>query len=403
MLMVSGNDRRPGDRASARETAANMSDAPVLGLPDWVYSDPDFYLRELEKVLLPSWQVVCHETDLPRAGDYQRLDFAGRPIIVVRGEDRRLRAFYNVCRHRAARLLDGDDSGRGHCDRLRIICPYHGWTYDLEGGLRGIPDRGDYDGLELSRWGLKSPEIEIWQGFVFVRCRPGGPSVSRIMEPFEEIIAAYRIPEMTALGRITVRPREVNWKTVVENYADGLHVPVAHPGLAALCGDSYRLEAGENVMHISAEVADRGVGSWSCRAYARILPDADCLPSGLRRRWNYFLLWPNLAFDLYPDQIDFMQMLPLGPGRTLIREIPYGHADDRREMRLARYLNWRINRVVNAEDRELIERVQDGMVSGVFGQGPLSRKETCLRLMAERLRRTLPEARRPRPPGRRNP
>jgi phenylpropionate dioxygenase-like ring-hydroxylating dioxygenase large terminal subunit len=223
------------------------------------------------------------------------------------------------------------------------------------------------------------------------------------MEPFEEIIAAYRIPEMTALGRITLRPRAVNWKTVVENYADGLHVPVAHPGLAALCGDSYRLEAGENVMHISAEVADRGVGSWSSRAYVRILPDVDCLPSGLRRRWNYFLLWPNLAFDLYPDQIDFMQMLPLGPDRTLIREIPYGHADDRREMRIARYLNWRINRVVNAEDRDLIERVQDGMASGVFGQGPLSRKETCLRLMAERLQRTLPEARLPRPPAGRNP
>jgi phenylpropionate dioxygenase-like ring-hydroxylating dioxygenase large terminal subunit len=130
-----------------------------LGLPDWVYRDPDFYRRELEKVMLPSWQIVCHESDLPRPGDYQRLDFADRPIFVVRGEDCGIRAFYNVCRHRAARLLDGDESGAGHCIRARIVCPYHGWTYDLEGRLRGIPAGATYAGLDRTEWGLKSPDV----------------------------------------------------------------------------------------------------------------------------------------------------------------------------------------------------------------------------------------------------
>lgn len=373
---------------------------PTLGLPDWVYRDPDFYQREIERILLPSWQVVCHESDLPQIGDFQRLDFVGRPIFAVRGDDGAIRAFYNVCRHRAARLLDGDGSGAGRCARSRIVCPYHGWTYGLDGKLRGLPDAASYDGLERSEWGLKSPELEIWQGFVFVRCRPGGPTVAEIMAPYAELIDAYRIPEMKALGRVTLRPRDVNWKTVVENYADGLHIPVAHPGLSALAGNSYRLQAGDHVMHMSADVGDRGTGSWSCRAYSRYLPEVEHLPSRLRRRWNYFLLWPNLAFDLYPDQVDFMQMIPLGPGRTLIREIPYGHADDRRRMRAARYLNWRVNRVVNAEDRDLIERVQAGMDSGEFGQGPLSRQEVCLRMMADRLRRVLPEALRSTPPAR---
>lgn len=379
---------------------SNSTPGPVLGLPGWVYRDPQFFEREIEKVLLPSWQVVCHESDLPEPGDYQRLDFVGRPIFVIRGEDGALRAFYNVCRHRAARLLDGDDSGRGRCRRNRIVCPYHGWTYDLEGRLRGVPRLDAYRGLEQDEWGLGSPELELWHGFVFVRCRPGGPSVAEMMAPWEDTVAAYRMSEMRALGRVTLRPRSVNWKTVVENYADGLHIPVAHRGLASLAGGTYRLEAGEHVMHMSAEVHERDRGGWSGGAYCRTLPEVEHLPGELRRRWNYYLLWPNLAFDIYPDQVDFMQMIPLGPGRTLIREIPYGHPDDRREMRVARYLNWRVNRVVNAEDRDLIQRVQAGMDSGQFVQGPLSDDEVCLRALADRLRSVLPEARNAEPPRR---
>lgn len=373
---------------------------PVLGLPGWVYRDPQFFQREIEEVLLPSWQVVCHESDLPQSGDYQRFDFVGRPIFVVRGEDMRLRAFYNVCRHRAARLLDGDDSGRGRCGRNRIVCPYHGWSYDLEGRLAGVPRLDAYDGLDRDQWALHAPELEIWQGFVFVRCKPGGPSVATMMAPHEETIAAYRLPDVRALGRVTLRPRDVNWKTVVENYADGLHIPVAHRGLAGLAGGTYRLEAGEHVMHMSADLHERESGGWSGAAYCKMLPTVSHLPDGLQRRWNYYLLWPNLAFDIYPDQIDFMQMIPLAPGRTLIREIPYAHPDERREMKVTRYLNWRVNRVVNAEDRDLIERVQAGMDSGQFVQGPLSGDEVCLRALAERLRSVLPEAREPEPPRR---
>ncbi len=379
--------------------SAGEAGGPKLGLPGWVYRDERFFRGEIDKVLLPSWQVVCHQSDIPAPGDFRRLDFAGKPIFVVRGEDTEVRAFYNVCRHRASRLLDGDASGAGHCRRGRIVCPYHGWTYDLEGRLRGVPDRAAYDDFEDAGWGLNTPEIEIWHGFIFIRCRPGGAGVAEMMAPWEDAIAPYRFADMRALGRVTLRPRAVNWKTIVENYADGLHIPVAHPGLSALSAGSYRLEADESVMHMSADVPEQGTGSWSVRGYSRYLPPVEHLPPALRRRWNYFLLWPNLAFDIYPDQVDFMQMIPLGPRHTLIREIPYGHPDGRREMAAARYLNWRINRQVNAEDRDLIERVQAGMDSGVFRQGPLSRNEICLRALAQRLREALPEAIEPDPPA----
>ncbi|HEV7633140.1 MAG TPA: SRPBCC family protein, partial [Steroidobacteraceae bacterium] len=107
----------------------------------------------------------------------------------------------------------------------------------------------------------------------------------------------------------------------------------------------------------------------------------------------YFKLWPNVAFDIYPDQVDFMQFLPVAPGRALIREISYALPDARREMRAARYLNWRINRRVNAEDTALIARVQQGMASRSFSKGPLGTSEVCLRSFCRRMRSLIPQAR----------
>jgi phenylpropionate dioxygenase-like ring-hydroxylating dioxygenase large terminal subunit len=116
--------------------------------------------------------------------------------------------------------------------------------------------------------------------------------------------------------------------------------------------------------------------------------------------WIYFKLWPNLAFDIYPDQIDFMQFLPISPTETLIREIAYVHPDERREMRAARYLNWRINRQVNSEDKGLIERVQAGMASDSYTVGPLGENEVCLRSFARHMRAIIHESRLPCAPGR---
>jgi len=129
-----------------------------------------------------------------------------------------------------------------------------------------------------------------------------------------------------------------------------------------------------------------------------VLPRVPHLPQDAQRRWLYFKLWPNLAFDVYPDQIDFMQWLPVSPTGSLIREIGYAVPDERREMRAARYLNWRINRRVNAEDTDLIARVQTGMASRSFTVGPLSDKEVCLRRFCRRMRELIPAARQEQPP-----
>ncbi|HLL30819.1 MAG TPA: aromatic ring-hydroxylating dioxygenase subunit alpha, partial [Allosphingosinicella sp.] len=367
---------------------------PELSLPGWIYRDPEFFEVEMERVIRPSWQVVCHMSDIPAPGDWRTIDYLGESVIVIRGDDGAVRALSNVCRHRGSRVV----SGGGGCSR-RLTCPYHAWTYALDGRLIGVPHKSDYPGLDPSKLALVPVELEAWHGFLFVRLESGGPSLAAMMASHEHEIAPYRFEALEPLGRVTLRPRDVNWKNVADNYSDGLHIAVAHLGLTRLFGRGYAISAGEHVDRMAGDLVERPSANPSERAYQHLLPDVPHLPPELRRRWLYFKLWPNVAFDIYPDQVDFMQFLPVSPTQTVIREISYALPDGRREMKAARYLNWRINRRVNSEDRALIEGVQQGMASRSYTPGPLGESEVCLRSFAGKLRRLIPEANLHRPPG----
>src|SRR5262249_6380563 len=140
--------------------------------------------------------------------------------------------------------------------------------------------------------------------------------------------------------------------------------------------------------------------NWSEKLYQKLLPRVAHLPDDRQRLWTYFKLWPNVAFDIYPDQVDFMQFLPVSPTETLIRAIAYVHPDSRREMIATRYVNWRVNSQVNLADKALIQRVQSGMSSTSYTVGPLSEGEVCLRSFARRLRRLIPLSRQHQAPPR---
>ena len=359
-----------------------------FSLPGWTYWDADYFKVEMERVIRPSWQIVCHDSDMPNPGDWRTLELLGESILVIRGQDGVARAFANVCRHRGSRLVDGHEG----CAK-RLTCPYHAWTYATDGRLIALPHREHYRGFDAAEWGLTPVELERWRGFLFVRLESGGPSVAAMMAPYETEIAPHRFEELGALGRITMRPRDVNWKNVADNYSDGLHIDVAHPGLTRLFGKSYAIEAGAHVDRMSGALREQPSSNLSERAYQHFLP------AGAGRTWLYFKLWPNVAFDIYPDQVDFMHFVPVSPTRTMIREISYALPDDRREMKAARYLNWRINRQVNAEDTALIRRVQQGMGSSLYRPGPLGESEVCLRSFARKLRRIIPETRLDAPPA----
>ncbi len=370
-------------------------------LPAWLYTDPEALAVEIDRVIRPSWQIVCHESDIAGAGDYHTLDYAGESVIAIRGADGQVRAFTNVCRHRAMRLVEGPSGWA-----KKLVCPYHAWSYETDGRLTGVPFRADYPTLDMAANGLAPVEVEIWNGFVFVRLEDrGGPSVAAMMAPYAEEIAPYRFADMRTLAPVRLRERPVNWKNVGDNYSDGLHIPVAHPGLTRLFGKSYRIEAQPWVDRMSGEIDDNRPGNFWERFYRAHMPRTPHLPEGAGRRWLYYKLWPNQAFDVYADQIDFMQWLPLTPTSCVLREMAFAlpdafiPQDDRREMKLVRYANWRINRLVNAEDTWLISRVQQGMASRSYIAGPIGASEVCLRSFAAKIRTLIPEARQPQAPA----
>ena len=377
------------DHAFAEIDRTDVDPDADFSLPGWTYHDREFFDLEMERVIRPSWQIVCHGNEIPMPGDYRTIEYLGESVVVIRGDDGVIRAFTNVCRHRAMRLVEGP----GGCAK-KLVCPYHAWTYDNDGRLTGVPNRREYPALKLEDNGLVPVALEQWHGFLFVNLAPAGfPAVSEMMAPFEAEVAQYRLGEMQPMGAIRHRPRLVNWKNIGDNYSDNLHIPVAHDGLNRLVGKSYRIEAHGWADRLYGDVARNDKQNFWERFYGAHMPRVAHLPEAAHGRWLYYKLWPNMAFDIYADQIDFMQWLPVSPTQTVLREMVFTLPDTRREMKLARYANWRINRVVNAEDTWLIERVQQGMASRSYTAGPIGRSEVCLRSFAKKIRAIVPEAR----------
>ncbi len=374
---------------AASSSSPNVDLDADWSLPGWIYADAEFLAVETARILRPSWQILCHESDLAAPGDWRTIALLGENVVAVRGGDGTIRAFHNVCRHRAMRIIEGDAG----CAK-KLVCPYHAWTYELDGRLSGVPMRRDYPALAMDASGLVPVQVSTWRGFVFVRLEDdNGPSVAEMMAPYDAEIAPYRFEEMRRIGDVGTRGRAVNWKNVGDNYSDNLHIPVAHDGLTRLFGKSYAIEASGWVDKMSGTLVDRpSANPWEA-FYQRHLPRVDHLPEANQRQWRYYKLWPNMAFDLYADQIDFMQWLPTSPTSCVLREMAFALPDARREMKLVRYANWRINRVVNAEDTWLIERVQQGMASSSYTAGPIGASEVCLRSFAARVRAIIPEAR----------
>ena len=359
-------------------------------LPAWTYTSNEFFELEKNTLFLCNWQLICHTSNIPDIGDYFTLNLFHERILVIKGNDNVIRAFHNVCSHRATKLLDKNS---GNCKK-RISCPYHAWGYDLQGNLIKVPHQNEFKELDKSKHGLKPIEMEIFQGFIFVRLiSTDAPSVANQFSPYLEEIKPYRFEELEPLGRVTMRHRSVNWKQIADNYVDAFHIPVAHAGLSALVGKSYGLEVSSNDGLIHKMWGDgRKIrkNNLSNKLYDKFLPKIEHLDEDKQRLWLYYRMWPNLAFDVYPEQMDFMQFIPLNSTATMIREIPYALPDHRREMKAARYLNWRINRQVNKEDTKLINLVQEGMSTSGFVTGPLAESEICLIDSANKIRKYIP-------------
>jgi phenylpropionate dioxygenase-like ring-hydroxylating dioxygenase large terminal subunit/AcrR family transcriptional regulator len=361
-----------------------------LTLPAWIYHSEEFHELEREELFLSSWQIVGHQSELPDTGDYRTFEFFGRRGFVVRGKDRVIRAFHNVCAHRAHAVVSGE---RGRCAK-HLTCRYHGWTYHLDGSNRSVSAPDSFPKFDRTQYGLKPIELEDFMGFLFVRFRGGEPSVAERMAPHVAELAHYRLDQMVPLDEPWTNDVPIDWKNVIENYVEDYHFPMGHPGLSALMEAEYDRDSYPGgTMRLSHRMRRQPLRSWSAQGYAKLLPVMEHLPENMRRRWTYFGLYPNVFFDIYPEWMDYFHVLPLAAGRTLIRCRSFGFKDDRREMKAARYLCSRLNSRVQAEDEVLTESVQRGLASGAYTQGILSSKEVVLAGFQDWIRERVPVVR----------
>ena len=197
------------------------------GLPAWTYHSPALFDLERDKLFLTHWQVVGHVGDIPAAGDWLAFDMLGERAVVMRGNDGVVRAFHNLCRHRGARVVDGE---KGHC-KGAIVCPFHGWVYNLDGTLRGAARPSSFGELKREDFGLKPIEMEIFHGFIFLRFKDGPqPSVAELLAPYAADFAAYGLDKLLPVRNLDwTAELPVNWKSVRDVDNEGYHVALAHP------------------------------------------------------------------------------------------------------------------------------------------------------------------------------
>ena len=385
--------------ASAVQAEVLSPVAAPHALPAWVYNHPEMTRLEIERILKPSWQIACHISQIPAAGDYVTFELGSDSVIVLREPQGSIRALRNVCRHRGTRLL----LGAGHCPG-RITCPYHGWTYRYDGSLLATPARDTFPSLNLSEHSLDAVHVEVTLGFVWVcLAADAPPPPSQVWAPIIEELTPYKLEELVPTQPVYCEEWDADWKIVMDNYLESYHVPIGHPGLNRMFTPDYEDQRGvPGIARGFSWLREAPSARWSERVYQKHISavTAPHLPEPQRRSWRFYSCLPNLGIDIMPEQMDFFQVLPRGAGKALIRGAAFGVRDERREMRLMRWLGNRINMQVNGEDRALCERLQLGTRDSAYRPGPLSRIETWMLQFHDLLRERIPEVREAQPPAR---
>ena len=367
------------------------------GLPGWAYFSQELFELECETLFKTHWQFVCHVNEAADIGAYVTYDVAGERALVIRGHDGILRAFHNLCRHRGSRIVP---DARGVCNKA-MVCPYHGWAYNLDGRLRGIANRDTFPPMQAEKWGLKPLEMEIWNGLVFIRFQAGPqPAVAEILARFDDEIAPYDLANMVPTDSNSMDDLlPVNWKSVRDVDNEGYHVRQAHPGLHQLYGNGYFDEPYANGTSRSVGTFNEAYGHrWSVRKYREILPEADNLPREQQRQWIYFGMFPNFVLGLYPDSVIYYQEVPQSAEQTVQRGMCYRRRNESREMKAARYLSGRIDRDTADEDQMLMVWSCEATKSSAYDGVIFSDLEYGVKTYHDHLRQLLPVLAQPVPP-----
>jgi choline monooxygenase len=359
-------------------------EAVPAALSPHFYRDPEILEAEQKRIFARTWQFVGHVSQLPDDGHYITASAGVEPVLVLRDKDGAVRAFRNVCRHRGSRLL----SGSGECGKA-IRCRYHGWTYRFDGTLIGVPEGRSIPGLDKSKLGLFPVRVETVCGLVFINLDNDATPLA------EQIDGLPQRLERFGLERLKVKPEKessqpANWKIVVDNYLEGYHVPIAHPGLMRLYDyKNYDLELHDNWIWYDAPLRDKPSGNRVERTYQRMVEPMPGLTEEDRRIWRYIFIYPNTTIDLYPDQVGIWCINPAGPLSTADLNLTLVPAHASRRSRLVQQANRRINKLTSDEDADLVANQQAGLETRGFEPGPLSQRERALGWFADKIRADL--------------
>lgn len=325
-------------------------------LPARWYRDPSILALEQTRVFGSFWQHVGRTDQLARPGDFLTCTVGEEPMIVVRDAGGNLRAFSNVCRHRAGPVA------RGCGNRKSFQCAYHGWTYDLEGRLTRTLEFEEVQNFDRATTALPSARVGVWGPLVFVARDPDAPPFEELMGAIPSETEPYRYHTMRYYKRV-VFDLECNWKVYVDNYLEGYHIPIVHPGLfKEIDYEHYRVLTKRWYSRQDSPI--RKADS----LYLRNLPDGEA-PQAL-----YYWIFPNLMLNLYPDNMQTNVILPLGPERT--RTVFEWYFDDPARPGLDAEFEktYAFSESVQAEDIAICEDVQRGLRSSTYSTGRYSVK-----------------------------
>ena len=341
-------------------------------MPGAYYTSPAILAEEGERIFAHHWHCAGRASRLERPGDYVLRTIAGESLIVVRGRDGVVRAFFNVCRHRGTRLC-GAESGQLS---ETIQCPYHAWTYTTDGRLIGAPHMNEVEGFDKRDYSLHQAAIAEWEGFLFV-------TIDEHPRPFDEWFA----PMLDRLRRFDLAKLRVghsvryevaaNWKLVFQNYSECLHCPVIHPELATVL--PYQSGANDltegpflgGYMEIMAPHESATLSGRSCG-----LPLSAMLEGDDRRRAYYYSLMPNMLLSIHPDYANYYIVTPVAADRTIVESEWMFHPDSGKDAGFNPEDAIAFWDVTNRQDWQIVERGQLGIASRRYQPGPYSPRES---------------------------
>ena len=358
---------------SYREVRRPLLEAQTL--PSWCYTSQAFYEREVERIFFREWNFIGRADRIPNHGDYFTIEFAGVPVVVVRGKDGGVRAFSNVCRHRGAKIMNGE----GNAKRFR--CPYHSWSYRLDGRLEHAPEMHETHAFDLGDYGLKPIRLETWAGFLFITFDPGCADLMTFLGDLPELTAPYRFEDMTCVRR-KVYDLACNWKIYVENAMEAYHVPTVHmqtisrqkrenspaiPSAGGYCGIFTRHEGSRAILPGEAG-----------------FPHLPTLSGQSAQGTYYILIYPSTMFGCTLDCMWWLELHPRGPEQT---RLVVGSCfpdetiarDDFDALIPNYYRRWETS---IAEDNAISEQQQAGMRSPFLSPGRLSHLEPLVHTLA---------------------